>query len=196
MPKYWNFYLYNTVFVSDTLNPEIYFWPDIGDIHVYNNLIVVGQNGEIIPTLIEDNLNELNISHNLFYDSSRINLDSSLENNAVYGDPLLLNSFVMGTNNPLSYQIQNNSPAIGSGFLINGSTDTTKYLEHNGGLDYFGNSVSHYFPSNIGAYNGSGSANILAVKIDDIKLYPSVTYDVQVFLSKIIQGRSRQRFMT
>ena len=176
-PNIGTFIYNNTVFVSDTLNPEIYFWPDIGDIHVYNNLIVVGQNGEIIPTLIEDNLNELNISHNLFYDSSRINLDSSLENNAVYGDPLLLNSVVMGTNNPLSYQIQNNSPAIGSGFLINGSTDTTKYLEHNGGLDYFGNSVSHYFPSNIGAYNGSGSADILAVKIDDIKLYPSVTYD-------------------
>ena len=176
-PNIGTFIYNNTVFVNDTLNPEIYFWPDIGDIHVYNNLIVVGQNGEIIPTLIEDNLNELNISHNLFYDSSRINLDSSLENNAVYGDPLLLNSVVMGTNNPLSYQIQNNSPAIGSGFLINGSTDTTKYLEHNGGLDYFGNSVSHYFPSNIGAYNGSGSANILAVKIDDIKLYPSVTYD-------------------
>ena len=176
-PNIGTFIYNNTVFVSDTLNPEIYFWPDIGDIHVYNNLIVVGQNGEIIPTLIEDNLNELNISHNLFYDSSRINLDSSLQNNAVYGDPLLLNSVIMGTNNPLSYQIQNNSPAIGSGFLINGSTDTTKYLEHNGGLDYFGNSVSHFFPSNIGAYNGSGSADILAVKIDDIKLYPSVTYD-------------------
>ena len=61
----------------------------------------------------------------------------------------------MGENNPEAYQIHNASPAIGSGFLINGSTDTTNYLEHNGGLDYFGNSVSHNSASNIGAFNGS-----------------------------------------
>ena len=29
----------NTVFVNDTLNPEIYFWPDVGDVDVVNNLI-------------------------------------------------------------------------------------------------------------------------------------------------------------
>jgi hypothetical protein len=165
----------NTVFVNDTLNPEIYFWPDVGDVHIYNNLIVVGQDGKIIPTLVEDNLNELYISHNLFYDSSRIDLDSDLENNALYGDPLLLNSAYLGENDPEEYQIQNNSPAIGSGFLINGSTDTTNYLQHNGGLDYFGNSVSHHLPSNIGAFNGSGFMDILAITLDEIKLYPSVT---------------------
>ena len=104
-------------------------------------------------------------------------MDSNLENNALYGDPLLLNSVYLGTNNPAAYQIQNNSPAICNGFLINGSTDSTNYLEHNGGLDYFGNSVSHYFPSNIGAFNGSGSMNILEIKKDDIKLYPSITDD-------------------
>jgi hypothetical protein len=83
----------------------------------------------------------------------------------------------LGENNPTAYQIQNNSPAIGSGFLINGSIDTTNYLEHNGGLDYFGNSVSHQFPSNIGAFNSSGPMHILETKIDDIKLYPNVTDD-------------------
>ena len=167
----------NTVFVNDTLNPEIYFWPDVGDVHVYNNLIVVSQDGEIIPTLIENDLNELYISHNLFYDSSRIDLDSDLENNAFYEDPLLLNSNYLGENDSEAYQIQNNSPAIESGFLINGSNDTTNYLHHNGGLDYFGNSVSHNFPSNIGAYNGAGSMNILAINVDDLKLYPSITND-------------------
>ena len=165
------------VFINDTLNPEIYFWPDVGDVHVYNNLIVVGKNGEIIPTLIENNLNDLYISHNLFYDSSRVNLDSDLKNNALYEDPLLLNSLNLGENDPQAYQIQNNSPAIGSGFLINGSVDTINYLEHNGGLDYFGNSVSHHFPSNIGAFNGSGQMDILAIKLDDIRLSPSVTHD-------------------
>ena len=156
-PSSGTFMYNNTVFVNDSLNPEIYFWPDIGDVHVYNNLIVVSQDGETISTLTENDLNELYISHNLFYDSSRIDLDSDLENNALYGDPLLLNSDYMGENNPEAYQIHNSSPAIGSGFLINGSTDTTNYLEHNGGLDYFGNSVSHNFPSNIGAFNGTVS---------------------------------------
>ena len=176
-PSIGTFIYNNTVFVNDTLNPEIYFWPDVGDVHLYNNLIAVGQNGQTIPTLLENDPNDLYISHNLFYDSSRIDMDSNLENNALYGDPLLLNSVYLGTNNPAAYQIQNNSPAIGNGFLINGSTDSTNYLEHNGGLDYFGNSVSHYFPSNIGAFNGSGSMNILEIKKDDIKLYPSITDD-------------------
>jgi len=176
-PSVGTFIYNNTVFVNDTLNPEIYFWPDVGDVHLHNNLIVVGQNGEMIPTLLDNNLNEFYISHNLFYDSSRINLDSNLENNALYGNPLLLNLVYLGENNAEAYQIQNNSPATGSGFLINGSTDTTNYLEHNGGLDYFGNSVSHHFPSNIGAFNGSVPMDVLAINVDDIKIYPSVTND-------------------
>ena len=53
----------------------------------------------------------------------------------------------MGENNPQAYQIQNVSPAIASGFLINGSNDSINYLQHNGGLDYFGNIVSHNFPT-------------------------------------------------
>jgi hypothetical protein len=174
-PNVGTFIYNNTVFVNDTLNPEIYFWPDIGDVHVFNNLIMVGQYGEIIPTLLENHLNDLYISHNLFFDSARIDLDSYLENNALYGDPLLLNSVYLGQNNAEAYKIQNNSLAIGNGFLINGSTDTTNYLKHNGGLDYFGNSVSHHNPSNIGAFNGSGPVDILSINVNDIKIYPSVT---------------------
>ena len=176
-PSVGTFFYNNTVFVNDTLNPEIYFWPNVGDVHVYNNLIAVGKDGEIIPTLIENNLNDFYISHNLFYDSSRIDLDNNLKSNAIYADPLLFNSVYLGENNPQSYQIQNNSPAIGNGFLINGSIDTTNYLEHNGGLDYFGNSVSHHLPSNIGASNNSSYMDILAINVDDIKCSPSITED-------------------
>ena len=174
-PSTGTFIYNNTVFVNDTLNPEIYFWPDVGDVHVYNNLIVVSQYGETIPTLLQNDLNELYISHNLFYDASRIDLDSDLENNALYQDPLLLNSVYLGENDPQAYQIQDGSPAIGSGFLINGSNDTTNYLEHNGGLDYFGNSVSHNSPSNIGAFNGYSYIDISEIKIPDIKIFPNVT---------------------
>ena len=87
-PSTGTFFYNNTVYINDTINPEIYFWPNIGDVHVYNNLIVVGSNGQIIPTLIENNLNDLYISHNFFYDSSRIDLDNDLKNNALYGDPI------------------------------------------------------------------------------------------------------------
>ena len=174
-PNVGTFIYNNTVFVNDTLNPEIYFWPDVGDVHVYNNLIVATQNGETIPTLLENDFNEFYISHNLFYDSSRIDIDSDLENNAIYGNPLLHNSIYLGDDDPEAYQIQNNSPAINNGYLINGSNDTINYLEHNGGLDYFGNSVSHNFPSNIGAFNGSGSVNFLELNSEDVKLYPSIT---------------------
>ncbi len=174
-PNVGTFIYNNTIFVNDTLNPEIYFWPNIGDVHVYNNLIVVGQYGEIIPTLIENDFNELYISNNLFYDSTRINLDDDLKNNAIYADPLLFNTVSVGVNNPQLYKTQNNSPAIGNGFLINGSNDSTNYLEHNGGLDYFGNSVSHNSPSNIGAYNGFGTVDILSQNVGDLKISPSVT---------------------
>ena len=176
-PNVGTFIYNNTVFVNDTLNPEIYIWPNVGDVHLHNNLIVVGEYGERIPTLLENNFNDFFISHNLFYDSSRIDLDSELKNNALYEDPLLVNSLYFGENDPSAYQIQNNSPAIGSGFLINGSTDTINYIKHNGGLDYFGNSVSHHFPSNIGAFNGSGSVNILEENVENIKFFPSVTND-------------------
>ncbi|MDC3154125.1 right-handed parallel beta-helix repeat-containing protein [Bacteroidota bacterium] len=176
-PNVGTFIYNNTVFVSDTLNPEIYFWPNVGDVHLYNNLIVTTQNGQTIPTLIENDPSDLYISHNLFYDSTRIDLDIELENNAIYSDPLLINSFYYGENNDEAYRVQSNSPAVGSGFLISGSTDSINYLQHNGGLDYFGNNVSHNSPSNIGAYNGFGAMNILEINKDKIKLYPSVTKD-------------------
>ena len=136
------------------------------------------QNGETIPTLLENDFNEFYISHNLFYDSSRIDIDSDLENNAIYGNPLLFNSIYLGNDDPDAYQIQNNSPAINNGYLINGSNDTINYLEHNGGLDYFGNSVSHYLPSNIGAFNGSGSVNILELNLEDVNALPKHNREV------------------
>ena len=53
-----------------------------------------------------------------FFDSSRIDLDSDLLNNAIFEDPQLVNAFSQGVNDPLLYKIQNNSVAIGNGKLI------------------------------------------------------------------------------
>ena len=33
------------------LIPKFIFWPNIGDVHLYNNLIYVGSYGDKIPTL-------------------------------------------------------------------------------------------------------------------------------------------------
>ena len=177
-PNTGTFLYNNTIFINDTLNPEIYFWPNVGDVHVYNNLIVVGEFGNIIPTLLENELNQLYVSHNVFYDSSRIDMDTDLLNNAFFYDPLIFNSDYFGENNPESYKIQNNSPAVGAGYLINGSLDTTDYIHNNGGFDYFGNHVSHETGSNIGAFNGLASMNILTNKNGDFNLYPSITKDI------------------
>ena len=108
-PSTGTFIYNNTIFVNDTLNPEIYFWPNIGDVHVYNNLIYVGSYGNKIPTLLQNTSNTLNISHNIFFDSSRIDLDSDLLNNAIFEDPHLVNASSQGVNDPLLYKIQNNN---------------------------------------------------------------------------------------
>jgi hypothetical protein len=163
--------------VNDTLNPEIYFWPNIGDVHVYNNLIYVGSNGNKIPTLISNTLNTLDISHNIFYDSSRINLDNDLLNNALFLNPQMMNSSILGINNPMAYKVQTNSPAIRSGRLINGSTDPTNYLNNNGGKDYFGNSISNFDPPSIGAFNEQLLNNINFFEDNSLTHFPSPTID-------------------
>ena len=176
-PSVGSFIYNNTIFVNDSLNPEIYFWPNIGDIHVWNNLIYVGTAGNVLPTLIQNTANTLDISHNIFYDSVRIDLDNDLKNNAIFNDPQLVNPSAFGVNNPLMYQIQNSSYAIGSGKLISGSSDTINYLNNNGAKDYFGNPVSSFDSPNIGAYNGN-ILSLLSLENDNTVLaYPTATID-------------------
>jgi hypothetical protein len=70
----------------------------------------------------------------------------------VFVDPKLVNP---GSTDPNDYKLQSGSPAFGKGILINGSSDTSNFIQNNGGRDYFGNSVSNSEKPNIGAYNGS-----------------------------------------
>ena len=167
----------NTVFINDSINPEIYFWPNVGDVHLFNNIIYVGSNGQKIPTLLQNTSNSLNISHNVFYDSSRINLDSDLLNNAFFNDPKLLNPSPLGINDPSMYKLQGNSPFIGVGKLISGSSDTTNYLYNNGGRDYFGNIVSDVNPPCIGAFNLMSLNTSNPLRNLKIKAFPSMTTD-------------------
>ena len=174
-PNTGTFIYNNTSFTNETIFPEIYFWPNIGDVHVFNNLVYVSPNGTTIPTLIQNNLNTLDISHNLFYDSARIDLDVDLMNNALYNNPNLLNPSPLGVDNPQLYQLQNNSIAIGAGKLINGSLDSTNYLLNNGGRDFFGNVVSSIDPPSIGAYNGTTLNLSTNIETNEIIAYPSIT---------------------
>ena len=153
-PSSGTFIYNNTVFVNDTLNPEIYFWPNIGDVHVFNNLIYAAPEGDIIPTLIQNTSNILEISHNLFFDAARMDLDSDLTNNALFENPLLLNANQQGGEDPMFYKTFASSIAIGNGKLINGSSEPLDYLYNNGGVDYFGNPLSQFEPPSIGAFNG------------------------------------------
>ena len=67
-------------------------------------------------------------------------------------DPKLVNP---GSIDPNDYKLKSDSPAIGKGILINGSSDLKNFIQNNGGRDYFGNPVSNSAKPNIGAYNGS-----------------------------------------
>ena len=176
-PSSGSFIYNNTVFVNDSINPEIYFWPNIGDILMYNNIVYVGSSGQVLPTLIQNNLNTLDISHNLFYDSARIDLDTDLINNALWGDPALLNPSMLGVDDPFMYQIQSQSPVIGMGKLISGSSDPLNFLQNNGGMDYFGNLVSSTVSPNIGASNHLNTLIENQSKKNKVIAYPTFTID-------------------
>ena len=154
-PSEGTFFYNNTVFVGPMLNPEIYVWPESGDVHIHNNLIFMSDDGEILETLLEDDGNEYFVSHNLFHPPGRISLDSDLAVLSNQEDPAFLN-----TSNPLptfelNYQIDAQSPAFQAGTLIAGSEDSQDYLNNNGERDFLGQPVSSTNPPSIGAIEGN-----------------------------------------
>jgi len=173
-PSIGTFIYNNTVFVNDTIYPEIYFWPNVGEVLFYNNLVYVGSNGNEIPTLIQNSGNNLDISHNIFYDTLRMDLDLDLKNNAIFVDPNLVNPWPLGIDDPMMYQSQNSSVAIGAGKLISGSSDSTDYSNNNGGLDYMGNPVSNFAAPDIGAFN-LNLLNNSSNEMRNVVAYPTLT---------------------
>ena len=146
----------NTVYVDSTLNPEIYVWPEAGDVHILNNLICMASDGETLQSFLEDQDNQYSVGTNLFYPASRIELDEDLLEGALMVDPVFVpNSAVMPLQSALNFQLQPNSPAVESGTLISGSADTLDFLENNGGRDFFGQPVSNSVLPSIGALQSS-----------------------------------------
>ena len=176
-PNSGTFIYNNTCFINDTLSPEIYCWPDAGDIHIFNNIVYATSNGEIIPTLIENDSNIIDISHNIFHNVERFYLDDDLMNLAFYDDPELLNNDPDGIDDPNFYKVENASIAINQGRLVSGSKIQTEYLENNGGRDYFGNEVSNILPPTIGAFNlnTTDDFELNIIVEESIVIYPNPT---------------------
>ena len=184
-PSTGTFIYNNTSFVNDTLSPEIYCWPNAGDIHIYNNLVYATPSGSIIPTLIENDSNIIDITHNLFFDVNRFYLDEDLWLNAIYEDPEIINTNPLGGIEPEEYQVYNNSVAINNGRLISGSNNMLDYLENNGERDYFGNPVSSDTPPTIGAFNYNTSNNNIYNDIEEssVIIYPNpATKEINIAL--------------
>ena len=153
-PSEGTFFYNNTIYVDSTLNPEIYVWPEAGDIHMLNNLVRMDAAGATLQSLLESTDNEFVISRNLFYPASRIDLHPFLAENALTVDPLFHEASVP-MQSALNFQLQPGSPAIEEGILISGSDDPLDFLANNGGRDFFGQPVSPSLQPSIGAIQSS-----------------------------------------
>ena len=157
-----NFIYNNTVFIpsenaSNNNAPfdhlQIFIRPNTKETYIYNNLIYISDKAKLkIDTRNDGLLNDW--KNNLFFGNLVIDGASDYEHNGteLFSNPLLSNP---GGSTANDYKLQSSSPAIGAGFIINGSSDMKNYIQNNGGKDYFGNTVSSDSKPNIGAYNGN-----------------------------------------
>ena len=155
-----NFIYNNTVFVPSTnpvtnspMKPDVLIRENTEDTFVYNNLIYIDSGASL--SILTNNDSDLNFfRNNLYFGSVNIDPNTAFQHHSseIFVDPKLINP---GSSDPNDYKLQADSPAIGKGILINGSTNTSNFIQNNGGKDYFGNSVSNSEKPNIGAYNGS-----------------------------------------
>jgi hypothetical protein len=125
--------------VVDTLN-----WGGWAKNTTYNNNLIVnlgsgGYNFGSSTNNVFDN--------NLFYGNHPQNVLNA-DANKIVGDPLLAapGTGRIGRDTLAGYQLLQGSPAIGAG----------KFIEGNGGLDFYGNPVPAVGNPNIGAYEGPG----------------------------------------
>ena len=157
-----NFFYNNTIYVpsinSVNNNPMdhlgILFREQSEETYVYNNLIYISEDAKITF----DIRNEVEFNYfrnNLYYGSLAISTsyDHKYHSSEIFNqDPLLSNA---GGSSADDYKLKSGSPALKSGFLINGSSEYKNFIQNNGGKDFYGNDVSDSEKPNIGAYNGN-----------------------------------------
>jgi len=155
-----NFIYNNTVYIPGTnpvtgesMTPDLLIRENTEETYVYNNLIYVSSGAKM--NILTNNDKDLNFfRNNLYFGNVTIDANTAFEHHSseLMVDPKLINP---GSSDPNDYKLKSDSPAIGKGFLINGSSDAKNFILNNGGRDYYGNSVSNSEKPNIGAYNGS-----------------------------------------
>jgi len=157
-----NFIYNNTVFVPSindvNNNPmshiEIFF-REAEYTYVYNNIIYVSDQAKLTMDIRNDTEQFNSFRNNMYY--GNVVIDSNYPYNhdpsdLLSTDPQFSNA---GGNSANDYKLKSGSPALNSGFIINGSSDVKNYIQNNGGRDYFGNAVTSDSKPNIGAYNGN-----------------------------------------
>ena len=155
-PSVGTFFYNNTIFVDSTLNPEIYVWPESGDVHIANNIIYMDPAGETLHSFLENTDNDFFVSSNLFHPLSRIALDENLTEEALFVDPEFVQpSPLLPIQSALNFQLQSTSPALSNGTLISGSDSYFHFLSNNGGRDFFGQVISTTDAPTIGAIHNS-----------------------------------------
>lgn len=147
-PSAGNFIYNNTIWVPNTMSPEISFRAGSGETLFQNNLIVVEEGSPVLQTHLAESGVSYTISDNLFHPQVLFALAAPLTQSATFDDPDLLGA---GTDDPASYKLLPDSPAKSSGIPIAA------------GEDFFGFLVAAGTAPHLGAYNGDEVFDSIAV---------------------------------
>jgi hypothetical protein len=151
-PSLGSFIYNNTIFIGDTIHPEIRIKPEIGELYCYNNLLYCTPTGEELACIVDAETNELNFSHNLYFDAGRMNLAGAITTNAVWGDPLLMGPDDSGSMTPEDYRIGFGSPAFQTGVFPSDLIAPNSLFDHGYSSGYFGDGVESDAHPSIGAH--------------------------------------------
>lgn len=166
-----NFLYNNTVWVPNTMSPEIFFRAGSGETLFRNNLIVAEARSSILQTDMATSGVIFDIGDNLFYPVALFDLDPALTSGAHFVDPRLR---MPGADDPAMYKLLPDSGAKFLGSLVPA------------GEDFFGFDVPAAVAPHIGAYNGNETFDAAGV--------PSLTGAFRVF-AMVIVGLFGLRFV-
>ena len=143
----------NTIYIGDTLAPEIRIKPGVGEFHCYNNLFVCNPAGAELLCDVSEESNDLNFNNNLFFDASRYQFDSGgvVTSGGIFANPLLQFEDSLGGLDANIYKLTAQSSAFESGLTVSELLLATASFDHVSLLDFYGNSVGENEPS-IGAH--------------------------------------------
>ena len=143
----------NTIYVGDTITPEIRIKPSIGEFRCYNNLFICAAEGGVLNCDVSEEGNDLDFSHNLFFPAGRYQFDVNgvVVNGALFGNPILQSMDSLGNAQADFYRLTDGSIAFSSGLSVSEVLPATAFFDHTSMIDFYGNIVSEIEPS-VGAH--------------------------------------------